>query len=126
VLDFDLDEFGVPQVVGLLKTDLALVCQRCLERYDYPVKIDLSLNWVRSEQELKKLPLRYEPFLVESIPLRLNDVIEDELLLALPAIAMHDLKDCEAAKFVTKDASAEIKKEKPNPFAVLAELKKDN
>ncbi|VAW90655.1 FIG01269488: protein, clustered with ribosomal protein L32p [hydrothermal vent metagenome] len=126
MLDFDLDEFGVPQVVGQLKTDLALICQRCLERYDIPVEVELKLNWVKSEQDAKKLPLRYEPLLVESIPLKLNDVIEDELLLALPIIAMHELDECNAAKFVTNDKAAEIEKEKPNPFAVLAELKKDH
>jgi len=113
-------------VVGQLKTDLALICQRCLERYDIPVEVELKLNWVKSEQDAKKLPLRYEPLLVESIPLKLNDVIEDELLLALPIIAMHELDECNAAKFVTNDKAAEIEKEKPNPFAVLAELKKDH
>ena len=126
MLDFDIDELGVPQVVGQLKTNLALICQRCLERYDFPVEIDVKLAWVRSEQESANLPLQHEPYMVESIPLKLNDVIEDELLLALPTIAMHELNECEAAKYVNSDKVTDIEEEKPNPFSILAELKKDD
>ncbi len=126
MLHFDIDEFGVPLVVGQLKTDLALICQRCMGRMDYPIALEVKLNWVRSEQESANLPLQHEPFLVESTPLKLNDVIEDELLLALPTIAMHKLNECEAAKYVTNDKAPEIENEKPNPFAILAGLKKDD
>ncbi len=128
VLDFDIDDFGVPQVVGHLKASLALICQRCLERYDYPIDLRIKLAWVRSEQESAKMPLQHEPYLVESIPLKLNDVIEDELLLALPTIAMHELSDCEAARFINDGLDEEKvpEEEKPNPFAVLAKLKRDD
>ena len=51
---------------------------------------------------------------------------EDELLLALPTIAMHELDECEAARFVNEDKAPVIEEEKPNPFAVLAKLKKDD
>ena len=133
VLNFDTDEFGVPFVSGHIETNLALVCQRCLERYDFPVEKDFSLAWIRSEKEAKTLPIRFEPYLVETNPLILNDVIEDELLLAMPQIPMHDRSECSASKWISDsdskaDNSASEKSAdddaKENPFSVLANLKR--
>ena len=130
VLNFDVDELGVPCVTGTIKAELGLICQRCLERYDYPVEQGISLAWIRSEREAKNLPLRYEPYLVETNPLILNDVIEDELLLALPQIPMHQESECVATKWINKpedkssEKSADNETGKENPFSVLANLKR--
>jgi len=124
-LDFDTDELKVPCVQGRLKSSLALVCQRCLERYDYEIDLVIKLAWIRSEQ-VDDVVLQHEPYLVEATPLKLNDVLEDEILLALPNIAMHELSKCAAKQFVNEDGApvAEIEEE-PNPFSVLAKLKSD-
>jgi len=126
MLNFDIDELGVPFMQGQFKTVLQLVCQRCLEAYTFPVDQQSTLAWVRSEQEAERLPLRYEPYLVETNPLVLNDVIEDELLLSLPQIPMHDESECPARQWVEKPPE-DIKEEeaKANPFSVLAKLKHD-
>jgi len=138
VLNFDIDELGVPFVSGSIKTELALVCQRCLERYDFPVEQDIALAWIRTEKEAELLPLRYEPYLVQTNPLILNDVIEDELLLAIPQIPMHEESGCEAAKWINNptekltnsqdddvDNDTGNRADKDNPFSVLANLKQD-
>ncbi len=126
VLDFDIDELGVPFVKGDLSTELKLVCQRCLEPFTFPVRQQSMLAWVRSEQDAEKLPLRYEPYLVNTNPLVVNDVIEDELLLALPQIPMHEESQCPAAKLMKQHSGeAEKDEESSNPFSVLANLKDD-
>lgn len=126
-LGFDVDELGVPIVVGRIQAALSLTCQRCLEAYAYPVDVQIALAWVKTEQEADKLPLRYEPYVVEETPLQLNDVIEDELLLALPQIPMHDEADCPASGLLMQDSSAEDEAdEKANPFSVLAKLKHED
>ena len=123
-LDFDVDELGVPTVVGRVSATLPLICQRCLETYTYPVDVQIALAWVKTEQEADKLPLRYEPYVVEETPLLLNDVIEDELLLALPQIPMHDETECPASKLLKQRNKVTDEPEpKANPFAVLAKLK---
>jgi len=133
VLNFDTDELGVSFVSGRIETSLALICQRCLERYDYPIEKDFSLAWIRSEKEAKSLPIRFEPYIVETNPLILNDVIEDELLLAMPQIPMHDRSECSASKWVSNsderadNSAAENSSDavgKENPFSVLANLKR--
>ena len=126
VLNFDIDELGVPFMQGELKAELQLICQRCLEPYAFPVDVQSILAWVRTEREAERLPIRYEPYLVETNPLVLNDVIEDELLLSLPQIPMHDESECLAMQWIQKPVDNEVETEvKANPFAVLAELKKD-
>ncbi|MGD8785456.1 MAG: YceD family protein [Thioalkalispiraceae bacterium] len=129
VLNFDIDELGVPCVTGKIKAELGLVCQRCLERYDYPIDQEILLAWIRSDKEAENLPLRYEPYLVETNPLILNDVIEDELLLALPQIPMHEESECSATEWINKQAeksssdNADKEADKDNPFSVLESLK---
>jgi len=126
-LGFDVDELGVPIVLGKVHATLSLTCQRCLEAYSYPVDVQIALAWVKTEQEADKLPLRYEPYVVEETPLQLNDVIEDELLLALPQIPMHDEAGCPASGLLRQNRSAEDETEqKENPFSVLAKLKQED
>jgi uncharacterized protein len=125
-LDFEVDDLGVPIVLGTVSASLTLVCQRCLESFAYPVDAKIALAWLKSEQEADKLPLRYEPYVVEQTPLLLNDVIEDELLLALPQIPMHEEADCPASKLLRQQKDlTEEPEQKANPFSVLAKLKND-
>lgn len=133
VLNFDIDELGVPFVSGSIEASLALVCQRCLERYDFPIAKDFTLALIKTEKEAESLPLRFEPYLVETNPLILNDVIEEELLLAMPQIPMHDKSECTASKWISNpenevDESVEGTDSqdagKENPFSVLANLKR--
>jgi uncharacterized protein len=123
-LDFDVDALGVPTVVGRVSATLSLTCQRCLEAYTFPVDAQIALAWVKTEQAADKLPLRYEPYVVEETPLLLNDVIEDELLLALPQIPMHAEAECPASKLLKqRNTETDEPEPKANPFAVLAKLK---
>lgn len=125
-LDFEVDELGVPIVMGNISASLQLACQRCLEAFDFPVDVDIALAWVKTTQAADKLPLRYEPYVVEETPLLLNDVIEDELLLALPQIPMHEEADCPASKLLRRQKKVTNEPEqKGNPFSVLAKLKSE-
>ena len=125
VLNFDIDELGVPFLQGELKAELPLICQRCLEPFPFVVDQQSTLAWVRSDQEAERLPLRFEPYLVETSPLILNDVIEDELLLALPQIPMHAEAECPASKWLQQQHAAVTDEKEDNPFSVLANLKHD-
>lgn len=118
-LEFRLDERRIRTVKGTVEGELNLVCQRCLNRMQFPVDLKFSLGVVSSEAEIDRLPDGYEPLLVsgESIPTRA--LVEDEVLLAIPAIPVHEdgMGGCE-----TGYRNPEIP-EKENPFAVLKKLK---
>ncbi|TOQ06763.1 YceD family protein, partial [Vibrio parahaemolyticus] len=58
--------------------------------------------------------------------LDLIQLVEDEFILALPQIAMHDEADCsvDSNNMVFGELPEEIEEKKPNPFDVLKNLKK--
>jgi uncharacterized protein len=70
-----------------------------------------------------------EDALVASETFNLLETIEEELLLSLPLSARHPQGECRPENLqkvakVLKSGADEIKIEKPNPFAVLKNLKK--
>ena len=67
------------------------------------------------------LPDEYEPLQVEHEPTHFGDIIEDELILALPIAPMHDKSDC--AAWEPPEVPVEAEEAKQNPFSVLAKLK---
>lgn len=84
-----------PVVEGRLTTEFELVCQRCMGSMRHPVSEQFALMLVSSDDELDQVPESYEPWV--SNPQRLNvfDLIEEQLLLALPLIAKHvDEQEC--------------------------------
>lgn len=126
-LRFDKDLQGTRYLSGYIKSTLALRCQRCMEPVTTPIEVELSLGFVSSEAAGQQLPSAFEPFVMSEPTVTLRELVEDELILALPIVAMHPDEQCNAelnnAKAEEGNSPAEQKKE--NPFAVLAGLKKD-
>lgn len=123
-LHFGHFEAGVEGMVGHIEGKLRLTCQRCLEALTMPVKLDVNLGLVESEALIDRLPEGFEPLLLTEDRLHLIELIEDELLLAIPDFPRHDAQDCRiktSASGATETTEAESK---DNPFAVLNELKK--
>lgn len=123
---------GVPLVTGHVAGRVEQQCQRCLE----PVSGDLDVEFrlavvVPGNEELA--PADFEPWHADASDMTLGEVIEDELLLALPMVARHDDAECGplAARLTgaagESDDGAEDSQaqERDNPFAVLRQLKKD-
>lgn len=125
-LDFGRDEFGTSYVDVRAQASLNVVCQRSLEPFALPVVVNTRLGLIRQERDEAGLPPECEPLLVaEDGRVNPADVIEDELLLALPLVPVNP--DSRPPDEVTgheleEDFSGEGRSE--NPFAVLRELKK--
>ena len=119
-LDFDKDQAGVSGVHVRAKTALPLICQRTLERFEQPVEIDAKLGFIVDEADEAALPAGYEPLLLDPAGLRPADVIEDELILALPVFPVKP--GTQEMQREWKDAATEVEA-KPNPFAVLKNVK---
>jgi uncharacterized protein len=115
-------------ITGYVCASLQLECQRCLEPVCFQIATEIDAVVVEGFDEAEQLPDEYEPLMADERLIRLYDVIEDELLLALPYVAMHPEGECQAASQNigwSPEAVGEEKGEtKPNPFAVLADLKK--
>jgi len=123
-LDFGRDEYGTAYVDVRVQAPLWLVCQRTLEPFVMPVAVDSRLGLIRSERDNAALQAGCEPLLIaEDDKLNPIDVIEDELLLALPLVPVNP--DSVLPEEVTRPPAEESAEERSdNPFAVLRELKK--
>lgn len=73
-----------PRLGGQIRGRLPLVCQRCLEVFDWPLEAEVNLRLVQSEAEEARWLKDYEPYLIEDDCLSLHTIVEDEALLALP------------------------------------------
>lgn len=106
------------------RTTLALTCQRCLGPVDVPVDFERDFRFVASE-ELAAVEDEEseEDVLVLSKSFNLLELVEDEMLMAMPAVAKHAVCP-KPVKLQAVDAGFEEEPaSKPNPFAVLQQLK---
>ena len=117
-LEFNVDEQCIANLEGRLSAELEIECQRCLGKMKHPLQSDVCLGVIESPERARQLPDKYDPLLFKGEPLSLVELIEDELILALPQVAMHPANHCAAARPVVRgEAHTE-----DHPFAVLAKL----
>ncbi|AOE49802.1 YceD family protein [Kangiella sediminilitoris] len=109
-----------------LKGKVSLVCQGCLEPFDYELNHDVIIYPVYSEEQMDRVPDDGDPVLVDDDGLHLKSVVEDELILSLPAVPLYG--ECEQMEAYE---SGELPEEtieqagKDNPFNALKDLKFD-
>jgi uncharacterized protein len=109
-------------------TSISLICQRCMTTVDSPIEVDQWYRFVATEEiAMAEDDESEEDLLVMEPQFDLLAVLEDELIMALPVVPMHEVcpiappmqsGELDAGSALGTDA------EKPNPFAVLAQLKK--
>lgn len=118
-------EGGQIVVQGEAQAELVLICQRCLRPMQQTVSAEFQLAWVRDEHEAAALQIgSCDPLLSADGRVRLAELVEDELLLALPIVALHQMQECDAG--LQDHALHTGEPELPareNPFAVLEQLK---
>ncbi len=85
---------GGAQLHGRLQGCLSLRCERCLQPLRWAFDFELVLRLVRSEANEKRLLDHCEPLLLEDDWLPLHQLIEDEILLALPMAPAHPAGNC--------------------------------
>jgi uncharacterized protein len=102
-------------------TSVALQCQRCLQPMAVALQVDRHLRFVADENEAARLDEESEEdVLVESRRFDLLELIEDELILALPIVPRHDT--C-PSPLPAGAAGTEDEEAGQNPFARLAALR---
>lgn len=117
-LNFGLDAAGHRAVHGRVEAVVELTCQRCLQPVAVEIHADVMLAVLKNELDAKKLPESMEFMVLGDEPVWLADLIEDEILLALPVVPRHAHLCAPAHReHDTVDAVQ-------NPFAALADLVK--
>lgn len=119
-VEFGVDAMGMRYVEVRAEAELPLLCQRTLERFLHPVRIDQRLGLITDESQEAALPEGVEPLLLDaSGELNPAGLVEDELILAVPVVPI----DPASAEIEAEWPDEAEEEEKPNPFAALAALK---
>jgi uncharacterized protein len=115
---FSREEGRIVAEVGLAAV-LRMRCQRCLKAMTMPIESQSHVVLLASEEEAASIPPELETALAPEGRLRLADLVEEELLLALPAAPRHP----EACPDGRRDEAHEsIPETAQRPFAGLGEL----
>lgn len=95
-LQFGRDENNRRVLTGRVQGRVNLTCQRCLGTYGLDLDLPIGVVLVDSEAEAETLPEEVDALVVgDSATMHTVDMIEDDLILALPLIAKcPDLSGC--------------------------------
>ncbi len=111
------------------ETEVVLQCQRCLQPSTEALALDRRLRFVRGEDEAARLDEDSEDDVLALQPRTdLHELLEDELILALPLVPMH--AHCpqplvvEPEPLAAAAATSGPGQERPHPFAALGALRR--
>lgn len=116
---------GSPQIWLHLKLRACfpMTCQRCLEVVAIPISFDHSYRFVASEEQADREDEEsIEDVLAFTSQFNVLELVEDEVLMALPLLSTHDTCPKPLKKEVVDKDFVEPEK-KMNPFSVLKGLK---
>jgi uncharacterized protein len=126
-IEFGRDADGRAVARGRVSMTLQLTCQRCLEAIAVQLDATIALALVRrvsGADDLGLAAIEGVPEDLDAVPLgqdpiRPLDLVEDELLLAIPQIPLHAAQECGSSGSPAPPES----ETRDNPFAVLAALR---
>jgi uncharacterized protein len=101
---FALDSERRPVIELEVRAELELLCQASLEPYLHEIERQSTLGVVESDLDVERLPPHYEPVFAENGRLALATLVEDELILGLPAVPRNP--DVGALRFSTDPGNA--------------------
>jgi len=124
-MSFAVDSQRLAVLQGTADVQVTLRCQRCNQPFPHAVHVSYCFSPVSNDEQAEALPEAYEPVDVDDFgEIDLLAVIEDEIILALPVVPVHDSEHCEVSEADMVFGKLPAEAEKPNPFAVLASLKR--
>ncbi len=119
------DASGRPALEVRLDGEVPLECQRCLRTFAWPVAQSTVLLLAHDERELARLDADdAHEVIVASVPLKVLELVEDELLLTLPFAPHCERADCRTADAEQAARAGETPEAAPSPFGALAALKR--
>jgi uncharacterized protein len=106
-------------VKGHVEAELAIECQRCLKPVVQPVDLDFELLINAPDHVVQSSGI--DTLYSEDGAIDIFEVVEDELILGLPLVALHESGSCNEYWQVSDNIQELAERE--NPFLVLEKLK---
>ncbi|MEN3294856.1 MAG: hypothetical protein V7642_4109 [Burkholderiales bacterium] len=117
------NSLGHPQLTLSMSGSVKLICQRCLSPFEFGIASDSALVLAEDEAGADAIDALLDDDEVEVIvgsrTFNIADLIEDEVLLAIPSSPKHEA--CPDKLLPDRPEKAD---EKVSPFAVLKNLKR--
>jgi uncharacterized protein len=117
------DSLGHPQMALSVSGSVKLLCQRCLTPFEFGIASESVLVLANDEASADAIDALLDDDAIEVIvgsrTFNIADLIEDEVLLAIPASPKHEV----CPDKLLPDTPGEAEK-KVSPFAVLKNLKR--
>lgn len=123
------DAIKTPLLTGTASVTVTLTCMRCFKPFLYEINIKFKLTPVKDDTQSYTIIDDYIPIVVDEFSeINLLEVIEDELILAIPINPMMDYDTCDyKTNVLTFGDNLDETKPKDStansPFAVLSSLK---
>lgn len=118
-LDFTAEGGDAWRVRGRARAGLVMTCQRCLAPVEVAIDADFAWRLSLPGGPAVEPDDDFEPIeLGADAAMHLDELIEDEILLDLPAYPMHAPEGCSGTGQAGAQGPA-----RPNPFAVLASMR---
>ena len=100
-----------------------LQCQRCMQPMELPLDSTTHVALILSEADASEVPEELEPVLAREGRISAGELVEEELLLALPIVPLHEeLSECTVPAAAPLIGEQEPEHVTQRPFEGLAEL----
>lgn len=110
-------ESGYARLHGDIRGCLRLMCQRCEKPFDWTLFTAVDVRLVSNEAEEQSALQDSDPYCVQDDQLSLRELVEDEVLLALPMLAR--CESCENSVMTAPVSKPPPAPKRENPFAAL-------
>ena len=92
-LTFGRGENGTTRISGRLDTEVLMICQNCLEQFATLLRCEVKTELVPAEDAIDP-DSKWEPLVHPSRLVSIVELIEDDLILAVPMIPRHPAGEC--------------------------------
>ncbi len=122
-LAFARGDQGRIGVKGVISGQFELLCQRCMDTVVTEVTQPVDLVVVWNDDQSRSVPRELDPWEVDE-QANLFELIEEEILLALPLVAKHPEGQCQPPEIPEQDILEPEEEGRQKPFEILKELTK--
>ncbi|MBW7983889.1 23S rRNA accumulation protein YceD [Enterobacillus tribolii] len=124
-LSFNIDNQRLAVITGQSDVTVTLRCERCNQPFQQHIHTTYCFSPIVNDEQAEALPEEYEPIEVNEFgEIDLLAMVEDEIIITLPVVPVHESEHCEVSEADMVFGKLPPEAEKPNPFAVLASLKR--
>lgn len=128
-LQFFTNDSGLHVISGQLRAEVQVICQRCLEPLGIVLEDDIRLVVLQDEARAATLDAGFDPWICADTKLDLASLVEEQLMLCMPIVNLHETSLCGDKLAYTPPAEMQSQAQAgspESPFAVLKALKEND